>query len=213
LLNHKFCGVFSIKQTNLHYRKTSTLTMKKFFTSIILIVFIFSINALGQGWRQGEMEVRVEISDSYTAETLSNLNLTGDYAPDHAILYLIPREAELLENAGIEYDVRISDLNAHYKDFWNNRAAYHTYEEIVALADSLVAEFPDICMKVMYGESIEGRELAALKISDNVIDDENEAEILFDGGIHGDEIGGPENCIRFARILSLLMGATLTSHI
>ena len=173
--------------------------MKKFFITIILIAFIFSNNIHAQGWRIDEMEIRVEISNSNIAYTLSNLKLVGDYSADYAILYVIPREAQLLDNAGINYDIRINNLNAHYKDFWNNRAAYYSYEEIVAIADSLTTEFPDICKKVIFGESIEGRELAALKISDNVNDDENEAELLFDGGIHGDEIGGPENCIRFAR--------------
>jgi hypothetical protein len=43
--------------------------------------------------------------------------------------------------------------------------------------------------------------LSALKISDNAIVDENEPEIMFDGGIHGDEIGGAENLIRFAEFL------------
>jgi hypothetical protein len=78
---------------------------------------------------------------------------------------------------------------------------YHTYEEIIALADSLAQFYPSICKKVIFGSSIGGRQLAALKISDNVELEETEPEILFDGGCHGDEIGGPENLIRFARDL------------
>ncbi len=180
--------------------------MKRIFTTILLIAFAFSLATQAQGWRNNEMEIRVEINNPATFMTLSNLNLIGDYSNDHAILYVIPKEAELLDNAGIQYEVLKNDLNAYYKDFWTNRVAYHSYQEIVDLADSLATQFPDICMKIMYGTSIQGRELAALKISDNVTANENEAEVFFDGGIHGDEIGAAENCIRFARDLCIKYG-------
>ncbi len=153
------------------------------------------------------MQVRVEVTDPSTAQHLSALKLQGEYYPGHAILYVTPREAEALENAGIAYNIQVKDLNGHYRDFWESKVAYHSYQEIVNLADSLADAFPDICMKVLYGTSLQGRELGALKISDNVGEDENEAEVLFDGGIHGDEIGCAENCIRFARDLCRKYGS------
>ncbi len=122
-------------------------------------------------------------------------------------MYVTPREADLLTSTGLEYTIQIKDLNKHYDGFWKAKTDYHSYQEIVDLADSLVGAFPDICLKKIYGTSMEGRELAALKISDNVSADENEAEVFFDGGIHGDEIGGPENCIRFARDLCRKYGS------
>jgi len=88
--------------------------------------------------------------------------------------------------------------------------AYHSYQEIIDLADSLAANFPGICKKFIFGYSIENRQLVALKISDNVSIDEPEPEVMFDGGIHGDEVGGPENIIRFARDLCLQYGTDPT---
>lgn len=84
---------------------------------------------------------------------------------------------------------------------------YHTYDEIIALADSLAEHYPAICKKVAYGTSLGGRDLVALKISDSVDAGSTEPEILFDGGCHGDEVGGPENLIRFARDLCMGYGA------
>lgn len=181
--------------------------MKKFFTTKLLAIFLFTACAFGQGWRSGEMEIKVNIDDRTTAAKLIELNLNGDYGTTGATLYVTPKEASLLDAAGIAYGVSKKDLNKFYENFWNTRASYHSYQEIVDLADSLVSAYPGICMKVMFGESMEGRELGALKISDNVSVDENEAEVLFDGGIHGDEIGGPENCIRFARDLCTKYGS------
>jgi len=88
--------------------------------------------------------------------------------------------------------------------------SYHTYSQLVALADSLALHFPSICKKILLGTSPQGRQYGILKISDNVNADENEAEIMFDGGIHGDEIMGPELVIRYARELCLGYGTNPT---
>lgn len=175
--------------------------------STILIILAISFSSVAQGWRNNEMQVRVDVTDPSTIRQLSALRLSGDHYPGYAILYVTPREAEALESAGIVYTIQIKDLNDHYRDFWESKDAYHSYQEIVDLADSLADAFPDICMKVLYGTSLQGRELGALKISDNVNEDENEAEVLFDGGIHGDEIGCSENSIRFARDLCRKYGS------
>ncbi len=181
--------------------------MKRSIITTVLLVLLFSTSTMAQAWRDGEMEVRVEVNDLATAQILSNLNLVADYYTDHAILYVSPREADLLSASGLDYSIQIADLNKYYEKFWDAKTAYHSYQEIVDLADSLVSAFPGICLKKIYGTSLGGRELAALKISDNVSSDENEAEVFFDGGIHGDEIGGPENCIRFARDLCRKYGS------
>ena len=78
---------------------------------------------------------------------------------------------------------------------------YYTYSQIVGIADSLVQAFPAICKKQSLGVSPGGRQLFALKISDNAGTEEDQPEILFDGGIHGNEIGGPQNLIMYARDL------------
>jgi len=161
--------------------------MKRIIVLFTAVFMLLSFSMQAQAWRHNEMEVRVKIPDQQTARTIAGLKLNGDYAAGYAILYITPAEAEMLDRAGIDYEIQIYDLNLHYKDFWESKTAYHSYQEIVDLADSLVSAFPDICMKVMYGTSIQGRELAALKISDNVGVNENEAEVFFDGGIHGDE--------------------------
>jgi len=104
-------------------------------------------------------------------------------------------------------------MNEHYRNFWSDNpvpSGYYTYEQIVAIADSLAANFPSICKKIMYGTSVSGRQLAALKISDSVNMDKNEPEVMFDGGIHGDEIGNPQNLIMLARDLCKGYGTDTT---
>ena len=177
------------------------------FTFLFVLFLILAHKVYPDGWRKGEMEIVVYLADRQDAEQLYNLRLNGDIYRDHALLYLTPDELEQVEQLGMDYQVRIKDLNAHYRDFWQLDTVYHTYEEIIALMDSLVTEHPDICQKYIYGSSVGNRELSALKISDSVEHDQFEPEIAFDGGIHGDEIGGAENLIRFARHLCTNYGS------
>jgi succinylglutamate desuccinylase len=163
------------------------------------------------GWRPGEAEARVHLNSAGQIGLLDSLKINYERASvdgRELNVYAIPEELYLLQTTGIGYEVLIEDLNSHYRGYWDHLVppGYHSYEEIIALADSLATVFPSICKKLMYGTSLGGRQLAALKISDNVDEEETEPEILFDGGCHGDEIGGSENLIRFARDLCLGYG-------
>ncbi|MFQ5642004.1 MAG: M14 family metallopeptidase [bacterium] len=64
---------------------------------------------------------------------------------------------------------------------------YHTYEEIEKELSDLQTGFPQIAKVFNIGESVEGRKIWAIKISDNVNEEEDEAEILFLGGYHARE--------------------------
>jgi hypothetical protein len=184
--------------------------MLKFKPYLLLLLFcIHALNVFPQSsWRPREAEIRVRLDSAGQVELLETFKINYEPASidgKELNCYAVPEQLELLSAAGIKYDVLIEDLNSHYRGYWDHLVppGYHSCEEIIALADSLAEHFPSICKKVIYGTSLGGRQLAALKISDNVDEEETEPEILFDGGCHGDEIGGPENIIRFARDLCL----------
>ncbi|MEV6691021.1 M14 family zinc carboxypeptidase [Micromonospora sp. NPDC051196] len=64
---------------------------------------------------------------------------------------------------------------------------YHDYAEMTAVVNQVVADHPSIARKISIGTSYEGRDLMAVKISDNVATDENEPEILFNSQQHARE--------------------------
>ncbi|MEZ5198808.1 MAG: M14 family zinc carboxypeptidase [Bacteroidales bacterium] len=182
--------------------------MKKQLLSFILLIAVIISSA--QSWRSEEMQIRIPVNNQNQVQKLAELKLNMDFngpAYDHVIAYVVPKELDQIDALGFDYEIEIPDLNKHNLDFWQTKDAYHSYEEIIELADSLVTHFPDICQRIVYGMDASGvYELTALKISDNVSVDEPEAEVMFDGGIHGDEIGGAENVIRFARDLCIGYG-------
>jgi hypothetical protein len=77
---------------------------------------------------------------------------------------------------------------------------YHSYAELTALPSrSPTRTRPSPA--VLDRQELHGRELWAMKISDNVGTDEAEPEVLFDGGHHADEHMGVEMVIRIMRWL------------
>jgi hypothetical protein len=75
---------------------------------------------------------------------------------------------------------------------------YHTYASGIAELQGLVAAHPDICKLDSIGFSNrDSVTIYQFKISDNVMVEEDEPGIFFDGGVHADEILGPEIVLNF----------------
>jgi carboxypeptidase T len=72
-------------------------------------------------------------------------------------------------------------------DFPSADSGYHNYAELTAVVNQVVADHPSIARKISIGTSYEGRDLMAVKISDNVGTDENEPEILYNSQQHARE--------------------------
>jgi hypothetical protein len=72
-------------------------------------------------------------------------------------------------------------------DFPVADAAYHNHAEMVADVQATAAAHPSIIKLFSIGTSYEGRDLLAAKISDNVVQDEDEPEALFVGMYHARE--------------------------
>ena len=72
-------------------------------------------------------------------------------------------------------------------DFPAKDSRYHSYDEMVQVLQDAETAYPDIVDVFSIGQSYQGRELWAVKISDNVGTDEAEPEVLFDSLHHARE--------------------------
>ena len=65
---------------------------------------------------------------------------------------------------------------------------YYTFNEIVQNLDELHQDYPNlVAEKISIGQTLEGRDIWALKMSDNPNIDEDEAEVLYTGLHHARE--------------------------
>ena len=68
---------------------------------------------------------------------------------------------------------------------------YPSYDVYLQLMERFASQHPDICKLIEIGESVQKRKLLAVKISDNVEDEEfSEPEFFYSSTIHGDELCG-----------------------
>ncbi|MFP4458373.1 MAG: M14 family zinc carboxypeptidase [Candidatus Zixiibacteriota bacterium] len=80
--------------------------------------------------------------------------------------------------------------------------SYHTYAELTSYLADIEYDYPSLATVFSIGESVEGRELWCIKISDNVSTDEFEPEICYISTIHGDEPVGTELLLALADSLT-----------
>ncbi|WP_329282505.1 M14 family metallopeptidase [Streptomyces sp. NBC_00691] len=72
-------------------------------------------------------------------------------------------------------------------DFPSADAKYHNYAEMNAEIDQRLAAYPSIMRKQVIGKTYQGRDIIAIKVSDNVATDEAEPEVLFTHHQHARE--------------------------
>jgi len=88
---------------------------------------------------------------------------------------------------------------------------YPTYDQYLEMMQGFAASYPEICRLDTFGYSQEGRLLLALKISDQVEEEEDEASFLYSSSMHGDEVLGYVLLLRLAD--TLLTGYGVDSEI
>lgn len=105
-------------------------------------------------------------------------------AVDHGTVTVTASKSDLrkLRRAGFKVA-----STARASDFPATDGAYHNYNEMAAETATVAAAYPALVSRFSIGTSYEGRQIWALKISDNVVTDENEPEVLFTANQHARE--------------------------
>ena len=78
---------------------------------------------------------------------------------------------------------------------------FHSYASMTSELQQLATSYPSIAQLSSLGESVEGRTIWGLKITDNPLIEENEPEVRMAGLHHGDELMSTELCLLLARHL------------
>ena len=78
---------------------------------------------------------------------------------------------------------------------------YHTYKKMRDELDYLAKAFSDIAVKYVIGKSVAGRDIVALKITEDAAKERKllKPQVKLTGNIHGDEVVGRELLLGLAR--------------
>jgi hypothetical protein len=125
---------------------------------------------------------------------------------DQVDLFISPRDISQIQDIGLRFQVIHDDVTRFYKSRLSTvdeMGGYKTLSEIRVYFDAMLADHPDILTpRISIGTTIEGRDIWAVKMSDNPGVDEDEPELLFTAGIHAREVITPEVLFHFMDYLT-----------
>jgi len=188
--------------------------MKRF--TILLSVLFFAISLMAQQMQYSKVKVlanesQLQLLASAGIDVTEGILKKGEFL----VCDYSQQDIEKISNLGLSYEILIEDVAKYYRDRniglstnvddykaagdyevpenfeFGSMSGHATYAEIVANLDNMVSLFPNlITTKVTIGQSIEGRELWMVKISDNPNVNETEPEVLYTALTHAREPAG-----------------------
>ena len=179
----------------------------RLFLVLALLAFpSIPVLAAGRG-EPGEIRaVRVELRNRIPdLQVLTDLDLDIDGVfDDWARVYVLDEEIDKLRYLGFTVNALVDGGAAQGPeiDAPPNQPAYHTYETLTADLQTVAQEHPNLVRLVSIGKSVQGRELWAVKVTDNPDDDEDEPEVRYIAAMHGDEVVGKEMCMDLLHLLT-----------
>ncbi len=157
-------------------------------------------------------KARIAIESRADFLTLKTLRLDEVYRGEKFIDVLVDaEELQLLQNSGLNFTVSVQDMTAFYQsrfDPGRNMGGYRTLSEIELVMDSIATANPTtVQAKWSIGNSLQGRPIYVMKISDNPLLDESEPEVYYYAAHHAREVITPEILIYYMRYLTNNYGA------
>ena len=147
-------------------------------------------------------EIKIYNSSLSNHQILHSLGIDVDHIikKDEFIQFVISQhDLNKLISENIDFDIIHDDIEEFYKsrliqnyssrDFdYGSMGGYYTFDEIEQNLDELSSLYPNlISEKISIGQSLEGRNIWAIKVSDNPNIDENEPQALYTGLHHSRE--------------------------
>jgi len=166
---------------------------------LLLALSLPLAHAAGRGEPGPLLVARLELRDETSdLQLLHDLEIDVDGVFDGwARVYLIAEEAEKLRALGFlltPLDPRevLGSAGPQAGPEPDAPSQYHTYATLTADLQQIAADHPDITRLRSIGQSVQGRELWMMKITDQPDLEEDEREVAYLAAMHGDEVVGKE---------------------
>jgi len=162
--------------------------------ALAALTLVLSTTSNAASAPQGRDSAEYFVDGVKTVEARSDIAATGAVINsfEHGGLNITATAEEIERIKALGLSPERQDGLAHSHDatpldFPSSDSNYHNYAEMTAVINQAVADHPNILTKTAIGNSYEGRQMVALKISDNARTDENEPEVLFTAHQHARE--------------------------
>ena len=167
--------------------------MNRLILNFILISFIFSFTSYGT--------YSIILKSSKDLDLITQAGAIIDHYHNGNEVHILATESQyyIISNAGINIKKIENKARQYYlelleetRDSDNPMRDYHDYNELTEFLVNISNTYPSITNLISIGQSVQGRELWVLEISDNPGVNEVEPEFRYIANMHGDETVGRE---------------------
>jgi hypothetical protein len=186
------------KSAILNLDSRSSISLILFMLLIVLgTILVGHLPALGRS--SDLMLVRIFLTDETQIEQVKDMGIevVSDIEAETRMDVMVSeRQLDELIRRGFDTKILMTPEELRALDLRLD-PEYHDYEEMVSELTNLESAHPQIAMMESIGVSVEEqRTIWAFKISDNVVQEEDEPAVLYDGVHHACEVMGLEICMR-----------------
>ena len=162
-------------------------------------IIIFLI-LLGIGHFEKRM-VEISFSNLSQLDVLVQINIDLDHhrTNDKVHAFVTDEEYNQIFNMGFGITDIPNQAKLYYQQLTSNNhdlrdpmRSYHNYDELTDFLQGINSQYPDITNLISIGQSVQGRELWVLEVSDSPGVNELEPEFKYVANMHGDETVGRE---------------------
>lgn len=191
--------------------------MKRFITFFSIIIFTIVLNAQNvdpNEFAEQTIQDRQEFYFKFECDSITLLkelaqNISIDKVQGKTIFaYANPEEWEYFKTKNLKYEpvwdyyfAPKSIVMATTLAQMENWDRYPTHAVYLEMLDSFAANYPSLCKVELIGNSVNGKPIKCLVISDNVNSSEDEPSFWWSGTMHGDETTGWILLLRLADYL------------
>ncbi len=148
--------------------------------------------ALAAGANEPVWVLDVFLSQGQTVDALTAAGIIVDSVREAAaVVYATPDHRQWLDDHGYAYRVRERQIPGKRYD------GYVSYDALSDQLNAYATAWPELCRLTSLGQSVQGRELWAMLITDAPGEEEDEPELRYASTMHGDEPLGTELCLGF----------------
>ena len=167
--------------------------MNRLILNFILISFIFSFTSYDT--------YSIILRSSKDLDRITQAGAIIDHYHNGNEVHILATESQyyIISNAGINIKKIENKARQYYlelleetRDSDNPMRDYHDYNELTEFLVNISNTYPSITNLISIGQSVQGRELWVLEISDNPGVNEVEPEFRYIANMHGDETVGRE---------------------
>jgi len=165
--------------------------MKKYLF-LVIAIFAMQISFAQTTYFKFEFENKKQLNKLTRLISIDNVrgNTAWAYATASQLQEFKKQKIDFQKLEKNSSSTRALDMATTYADLSTNWDKYPTYDLYIQMMTDYATNYPDICELIDMGDSQQGRQILALKISDNVGTNELEPEFYYTSTMHGDEATG-----------------------